>query len=240
MSFRKLLCAGVVIAAGVPSLANAALMIVSSVGGAPTGVVKENFDGLTLGSVSGQVTPTGITVNFTPNAAAVTGSKSGTYAAPFLSGGNGLGFGPGGTDQANGADATTYLTSGSTGSAAGAAVALVLPFEAKYLGVLWGSVDDYNTLTFYNGAILVGTLTGLDVDASPTGDQGPDGTRYVNINSTLAFDRVVATSSRFAFEFDNVAFNETPIVGVPEPMTLTLFGAGLLGLGLARRGRRPA
>lgn len=240
MSFRNLMCAGVVVGVCVPAIANAALMIVSSVGGAPTGVIKENFDSLPLGSVGGVTVDTGIIVNFTPNAQAVTGSVGGQYAAPFLSGGNGLGFGPGGIDQPNGADATTYLTAGSTGPTPLAQVELILPIEAKYLGILWGSVDTYNTLSFYDGMTLVGTLTGSDVLASPVGNQGEEGTVYVNINSTLKFDRVVATSSQFAFEFDNVAFNDSPVIGVPAPMSLALLGAGLLGLGVARRGQRAA
>ena len=65
--------------------------------------------------------------------------------------------------------------------------------------------------------------------ASANGDQGAAGTFYVNINSTLSFTTVVATSSQYAFEFDNVAFNATSVV--PEPATIFLFGAGLLGLG---------
>jgi hypothetical protein len=235
----RLTLAGVAAATLSLASAEAALMATGSVGGAPIGVARENFDGLPLGTAGG-LTPSGITVNIVSNGQAVTGSSAGLFAAPFLSGGNGLGFGPGGTDQANGVDATTYLTSGSTGSAAGAEVELVLPGLMKYFGLLWGSVDDYNTLTFYNGAVSVGSLTGLDILAAPNGDQGVNGTLYVNINSDLAFNRVVATSTQFAFEFDNVAFNPIPVVGVPAPMSLALLGAGLLGLGFARRGQRTA
>jgi len=98
-------------------------------------------------------------------------------------------------------------------------------------------VDSYNTLSFYDGATLVGSLTGGQVTASPNGNQGVNGTLYVNITSTLPFDRVVATSSAFAFEFDNIAFNRTDPTAVPAPAALGLFGIGLVGLALARRRR---
>jgi hypothetical protein len=222
-------------AAAMASAAHAGLLVSGSVGGAPTGVTKENFDAAPLGA-AGFVTATGITVSFAPDAAAVQGSSSGVYAAPYLSGGNGLGFGAGGGNQPDGADATSYLTSGSTGSHAQAAITLGLPGLEKYFGLLWGSVDAYNTLSFYNGATLVGSVTGGDVTGSPNGDQGVNGTLYVNISATGgdSFDRVVATSSQYAFELDNVAFNPT---AVPEPVTLSMLGVGLLGLGIARRKR---
>ena len=98
------------------------------------------------------------------------------------------------------------MTADSAGS-----VTLQFPTLETYLGILWGSVDGYNSLSFYDGATLIGTVTGSDVMASPRGDQGANGTAYVNITATggSAFDRVVATSGGNAFEFDDVAFNET-------------------------------
>jgi hypothetical protein len=154
-------------------------------------------------------TSNGVAVSFGGDGQAVQGSQSGVYAAPYLSNGNGTLFG----DPNNGPDTTTYLTTG-VGS-----VTLTLPGQEKYVGLLWGSVDTYNTLSLYNGATLVGTATGTDVTSNANGNQGEFGTFYVNINSTDSFNRVVATSSSYAFEFDNVAYNPT---AVPEPSSFIL------------------
>jgi hypothetical protein len=234
----RLIAAAGAVAIGLGSLsptAHATLIVSGSVGGAPTGVHHLNFDDLALGSGGGTtVGPNGTAVvSFTPDGQAVQGSSSGLYAAPFLSGNNGVGFGS--PDQPNGADTTTYLTSGGISTAS---VTVNFGHPELYVGLLWGSVDSFNTLSFYNGATLVGSVTGSDVVASPNGDQGQNGTLYVNINSTLAFDRIVATSSIHAFEFDNVAYNETPI-NTPEPSTvvISLVAGSFLGLYTIRKRR---
>jgi hypothetical protein len=80
---------------GLSQTSQAALLVSGSVGGAPTGVTTENFDALTPGNTTTTLLPSGITVSFQHNAQPVSGSRSGLYAAPYLSGGNGMGFGPG-------------------------------------------------------------------------------------------------------------------------------------------------
>ena len=111
-----------------------------------------------------------------------------------------------------------------------------------YFGLLWGSIDGYNSLEFYNGADSVGRVTGRDVVGSPNGDQGVNGTVYVNVNSTLDFDRVIARSSSYAFEFDNLSFgSQRNALGrnVPAPQSGVLLGLGLIATaGLAHRSLR--
>ena len=96
-------------------VAQADLMVTGSVGGVPSasGVTYVNFDNLPVGAVNGTPNPTGgssngITVSFGSDGGPVQGSVVNEYAAPYLSGGNGTLFG----DSSNGADATTYLTTG--------------------------------------------------------------------------------------------------------------------------------
>jgi LPXTG-motif cell wall-anchored protein len=225
---------------GVGQAGAAVLSVSGSVGGAPTGITYVNFDNLSLGSGGG--TSGGVAVSFSPDAQVVTGAVGGQYAAPFISNSNGVLFGDA---TVAGADATKYLTSGSDGHTAGAQVVLVFPEAEKYMGLLWGSIDLYNTLSFYSGATLLGTVTGGDVLAGANGDQGVNGTLYVNINSDTPFDTVIATSSQYAFEFDNVSYNVENQTGLetPLPASAWLFGSVLAGSGLffgRRRKRQPA
>ncbi len=233
----QVLLVGAVLVAGLGLAATSAnaTAITASAGGVPTGAdIYENFDTVPLGSGT-YMTPSGIEVSFTQDGQAVQGAVPGRYAAPYLSGDNGSAFG----GQSDGADMTTYLTSGATGSYAAAKVTLTFAEPMRYTGLLWGSVDPYNTLTFYNGATEVGQFTGTDVNTLANGDQGAAGTFYVNISLSDSFTSVVATSSQYAFEFDNVAISANPL-NVPEPGIAGVFLLGLLLLGSAYwlRGRR--
>jgi hypothetical protein len=217
-----------------------ATTITASVGGVPTGAdCYENFNSLPAGDAGGVTNDCHITVSFQPNGSAVTGAASGQYAAPVLSNGNGTAFG-----DPDGVDLSQYLTAGGTASSY---AQLILPTSAKYLGLLWGSVDSYNTIEFYMGNSLVYSFGGDAVSAAAGsgncsgGNQGALGTCYVNINLSDAFDRVKMTSSSNAFEFDNIAFAANPL-GVPEPGEIGLFllGLGLIGSGYWFRKRRLA
>lgn len=218
--------------------ANATAVMSSSVGGVPTTAGHyESFDSLPLGTQGG-TTASGITVAFNPDAHAVQGTSR-TYAAPFVSNGNATLFGE---QTFSGAVKNTYLA---TGHSAAANVTMTFVGQQNYFGLLWGSVDWFNTLTFYSNGALVTSFTGTDVSNSAEagdcvgGDQGALGTCYVNINFlTGSYDEVVASSSSYAFEFDNVAFSASA-TAVPEPGAFGLMGLGLLTLGgLAMRRRK--
>ncbi len=109
---------------------------------------------------------------------------------------------------------------------------------------MWGSADLYNHVSLYDADNqLVASFSGGDVNAAANGDQGASGTYYVNISDLDPFTRAVFTSDGYAFEFDNVSYNVDPPgepTGAPEPLTLSLFGAGLAGLMGTRKKAKAA
>jgi hypothetical protein len=211
----------------ISSASIAATTLSGVAGGTPVGAGPYvNFDNL---APAGGVAGGGITVSFNGVEAGPVALPDvvNRYAAPYITGGNGASFG---NNQPDGPNITRYLSTGI------GQVKMQLDQYHNYFGLLWGSVDDYNTLSFYDGANLLFSYTGLDVDRLASGSQSAAGTFYVNINSDAAFDRVVASSASYAFEFDNVALDvnlaiPVEIPPIPEPHTYTLLFAGLLLVG---------
>jgi len=100
---------------------------------------------------------------------------------------------------------------------------------STYLGLWWGSVDTYNTLSFFNGATKVAEFTGADILLPANGTIST----YVNFLDMPAFDSFAMTSTHYAFEADNIA-----VSAVPEPGTMLLLGAGFLSLAIYGKRRR--
>ena len=146
----------------------------------------------------------------------VTGSVSGQYASPF------------GIED-------TYMTVGNS------TATLTLNDSYDYFGLYWGSIDTYNYLSFYLGDALVRTFGGSDLPPllADGGQTAWTSNRSLNFFFTdgALFDTVVLRSDGYAFESDNHAI---AAVSVPEPGTLALLAAGLLGIGASRRRRRAA
>jgi hypothetical protein len=109
-----------------------------------------------------------------------------------------------------------------------------LGFSANYFGLFWGSVDTYNTITFYLDGLLIASFGGDDIAPPADGNQTSDATNFYTdffFTEGARFDTVTFSSTQFAFESANHAY------AVPEPGTLGLLGLGLAGLGFAGRRR---
>ncbi len=173
--------------------------------------------GTTPGTTTGPINP-----SFTSGIATYTGGAlvtdpnvGGKYARPVGSTGNYLTVGPSNDDFQPGPVEINFSTA------------------LNYFGLLWGSVDAYNTIAFFNGASLIEDFTGDQILAGANGNQGADGTVFANFSATgnNYFNRIVLSSSNFAFESDNHAYQ-----AIPTPALLP----GLVGFGIAALRKRKA
>jgi hypothetical protein len=203
------------------SIVAAAVLVAGTAGVAQAGIITTTFTSGMTTQVQGATTydfNSGLPSNYSGAGAVLNSSISGISAAPandntpFLS-----------VAYPNQTGSETFLASAGQ--------------QYNYFGLYWGSMDDYNSLSFYNGSTLLAKVTGSDVILAGTqlGDQvSPGSNRYVNfvLNGGATFNKIVFDTTNYAFESDNHAFAR-----VPEPGTLALTLAVVGGLFLMRRRR---
>jgi hypothetical protein len=186
------------------------------------GLDTETFDSQTAGLLSNNGAGHGdfhsatlhATFSGSGNAGVVSGALSGSTSAPFV--------GP----LPGTADTTNYLSVG-----AGGTETITFDDEQNAFGLYWGSVDSYNTISFYHGATLVASYTGADVTPLfPTGNQGSFSSNgYVEFSGLASFDKVVLGSGNSnAFEVENISAGSVHAeLAAPITGTVTISDANI-------------
>jgi len=189
----------------------------------------ETFNDVPQGTVSTVGVKTGLLPwTWSGSASVVNGSLSGKYAAPY-----GLGT----------ADKSNYISVPNPNAIGSVTVNLGGIYD--YFGLWWGSVDSYNTLSFFkkdsNGIEQkIASFTGTQA-ISPSVANGnqtaPTTNIYINFIDLPDFDSFQMYSNGFAFEADNIAIGNTT-APVPEPGTIALLGLGMAGLAVYGKRRQ--
>jgi hypothetical protein len=132
-------------------------------------------------------------------------------------------------------DTTKYLSVYTGGLAT-----LTAPGTIKSLSFYWGSMDEYNKITFKSAGGFSKSFDGDDLNSPANGNQQAASTNrryYFTFDPNDQINQVLFSSSGNSFEFDNIAVNDPP-TDVPEPLTMSLFASGLAGAAFLRRRRQ--
>jgi hypothetical protein len=121
------------------------------------------------------------------------------------------------------------LTKGYLSAEPGGTMSITFATPQTSFNMLWGSVDDYNSLSITIDGL---TYTGSDIAAAIGGVSFGTSDAAVMFSGLGPFTTIDIASTSAAFEFDI----GTP-TSVPEPASLAVLGMGLLGLGFIRRRR---
>ncbi|WP_025897495.1 Npun_F0296 family exosortase-dependent surface protein [Sneathiella glossodoripedis] len=145
----------------------------------------------------------------------VTGSVGGLRRSPW--------------DTVSGLESSAY-----TSVSAGSWASYVFQTAMNTLTFMWGSVDLYNSIEFYNDGVLLNeSIVGQDaINAGAV--RGSDFV-IATILTNGMFDEIRFLSGRNAFEYANVE-----VSAVPLPAALPLYGAGMALLGLLGWRKRRA
>jgi hypothetical protein len=103
----------------------------------------------------------------------------------------------------------------------------------KYFGLLWGSVDPTNTVSFFENNTPVANFTGAQLESNSNVAlqyySAPGSfVDFVADSSAFKFNQVVLSDNSEPFESANYATS-----GVPEPSTWAMMLLGFAGLGFA-------
>jgi hypothetical protein len=115
-------------------------------------------------------------------------------------------------------------------------------FELNSLSFYLGSLDTYNTLSFFHNGTLIQAFTGsqLTIPNPADGNQSAGDTNrryFFTFDAADGVNQVVFSTTAPAFEFDTIAAS---ISSVPEPQTwaMMILGFGFIGFMLRNGGRR--
>lgn len=218
-SLTKIIATGA-LAVGLSTGMAMAVPVMTLLGISPQG--NDNKAGIDFAVGYGAYTPVGASWDVDPYVAG--GNEPGHLQSPFNS--NGLT-----------AD-NSYFGVGGVSGDDGAPSPVTLSFSTvqQSFNLLWGSIDSYNTLTFYNGADEIASYNGDDVVAAlglPGAAVNYEDVALINWTGfDNGFDGVKFSSTQAAFEF--------ALAPIPLPAAgLMLIGA-LGGLTALRRRRKSA